>query len=430
MKKTISSILAAGMLFSGIASQTVSADVKHVGNSTKKPPISKPVSKEKEIAFFVNGKKLNTKYKPVMKNNRVLVPLQPTANSLSANLKWDNKTKKTAVKSKEKKIEVTNGQKAFFVNGKKKTMDVPVQTINGKVYVPLQVFSEGMGAKVKWDAKSNAVSINFQEKAKKNKNIKLFLDEFSDYGKYRLVMKDNRLLVPINLLPNHLGGNAKWDNKTKKIIYTNNEKKIEVTNGQKAFFVNDKKIPLDVPIQMINGKVYVPVKVISEGMGANVKWDAKSNTATINFRELVKNTYYYVDGKGKLGTPITYQQYNARMEQGIALGKELVSIGGVKNLTNGEITYDIERIGNYTLKGQKIKINLLVNGVTDAQGKGFSDGLYSIRINNHYKEGDERMFYMADQGVLEGFNSLSEVLDYSAIDALEKLGYVDKIEQN
>ncbi|MCU7667794.1 copper amine oxidase N-terminal domain-containing protein [Bacillus thuringiensis] len=428
MKKTISSIVAAGVMFSGIATQTVNADVKNVGNNSKKAPITKPVHKEKEILVIINGTKLYTKHKPVMKNNRVLVPLQPIANSFSANQKWDNKTKKTTVTYQGKKIGITNGQKAFFVNGKKKSLDVPVQTIDGKVYVPLKVISEGLGGKVNWDAKSSAVSIKFQKKVKENKRIELIMDEFRYSIEYNIVMKDNRILVPIKPVADHLGGELQWDNKTKKTTFIRKDKKIEVTNGKKEFFANGKKKSLDVPVQIIKGNVYVPLKVISEGIGGKVKWDAKSNTARINFRELVKENYYYVDGKGKVGTPITLQQYKARMEQGIAQGKELVSTFGVKNLIDGTISYDIDRKGIYTFKGQKIEINLIVNGVTDTQGKGFSEGMYDLRARKIYNTESERMFYIADQGVLEGFNSLSEALDYSAIDAFEKMGYT--IDQN
>lgn len=37
--------------------------------------------------------------------------------------------------------------------------------------------------------------------------------------------------------------------------------------------------------------------------------------------------------------------------------------------------------------------------------------------------------YISDRGELKGFNSYEEVLDYSAIDALEDFGYVDKVEE-
>ncbi|MCU7667795.1 copper amine oxidase N-terminal domain-containing protein [Bacillus thuringiensis] len=308
MKKIISGIVATGILFSGIATQTVSADVKHVDNSSKKAPISKPVSKVKEILFIIDGKLAKTKYKPVLKNNRILVPIQPIADSSGGNLKWDSKTKKTTITYKEKKIEVTNGQKAFFVNGKKKSLDVPIQIINGKVYVPLKIISEGIGGKLFWDAKSSVVSIQFQER--------------------------------------------------------------------------------------------------------------------------VKATYYYVDGKGKAGTPITFQQYDTRLNQGIALGKELVFTSGVKNLADGTINYTIGRKGNYMIKGKKSHVYLEINGVTDKEGKGFLNGKYFLRFENDDNNENEHDFYAAESGKLEGFDFYSEALDYAAIDALEKFGYIDTVEQN
>ncbi|MCU7667793.1 copper amine oxidase N-terminal domain-containing protein [Bacillus thuringiensis] len=421
MKKAISSIVAAGVMFSGIATQTVSADVKNVGNNSTKAPISKPVSKEKDISVIINGKKLNTQYKPVMKNNRVLVPIQPIANNLWAELKWDYKTKKTTVTYREKKIEVTNGKKEGFLNGKKTPLDVPIQMINGKVYVPLKVISEGLGGKVNWDAKSSAVSINFQ------KDIILSMDRMLYSTSYNLVMIDNRILIPIKPIADHLGGALTWDDKTKKTTFTHKGKKIEVTNGKKEGFVNGKKTSLDVPAQIINGSSYVPLRFVSEGLGGKVNWDTKSNTVTIKFRETVIENYYYVDGKGKVGTPITYQQYYTKLKQGVELGKELVYINGVKDLTDGTIDYEIGHTGRHMIKGQKFSVAFWSMGSSDTQGKGFFNGKYSIILGN-YNEGEHNV-YMSDRGELKEFNSYEEALDYSAISALEDFGYADKVEE-
>ncbi|GAB6447305.1 hypothetical protein bcgnr5369_14860 [Bacillus cereus] len=423
MKKAISSIVAAGVMFSGIATQTVNADVKHVDNSSKKAPISKPISKEKEILVLINGKKLNTKYKPVMKNNRVLVPIQPIANNLWANLKWDDKTKKTTVTYREKKIQVTNGKKEGLLNGKKTPLDAPIQMINGKVYVPLKVISEGLGGKVKWDAKSSSVSINF------DKDINLNINEIHYSSYYNIVMKNNRILVPIKSIADHLGGDLRWDDKTKKTTYTHKGKKVEVTNGKKEGFVNGKKIPLEVPAQIINGGSYVPLRFVSEGLGGKVNWDAKTNTVTINFRETVIENYYYVDGKGKVEKPITRDEYYNRMEQGVELGKELVYITGVKDLTDGTISYEIGHSGIHMIKGKKCMVVFWSMGSSDTQGKGFFNGKYSIMAENYNYNENKNSMYMSDRGELKGFNSYEEVLDYSAIDALEDFGYVDKVEE-
>jgi len=46
--------------------------------------------------------------------------------------------------------------------------------------------------------------------------------------------------------------------------------------------INGKQIQSDVAPQMINGRVFVPVRLVSENLGAKVDWDIKNNTVVIN----------------------------------------------------------------------------------------------------------------------------------------------------
>lgn len=45
--------------------------------------------------------------------------------------------------------------------------------------------------------------------------------------------------------------------------------------------VNNKEIKPDVPPQLIQGRVFVPVRTVAEALQAEVKWDELSNTVTI-----------------------------------------------------------------------------------------------------------------------------------------------------
>jgi len=46
--------------------------------------------------------------------------------------------------------------------------------------------------------------------------------------------------------------------------------------------INGKQIQSDVAPQMINGRVFVPVRLVSENLGANVKWDNVNNSVIID----------------------------------------------------------------------------------------------------------------------------------------------------
>ncbi len=47
-------------------------------------------------------------------------------------------------------------------------------------------------------------------------------------------------------------------------------------------YINDKPLEMDVaPIEVPPGRIMVPVRFVSEGLGAEVGWDEKTETVTI-----------------------------------------------------------------------------------------------------------------------------------------------------
>ena len=55
-------------------------------------------------------------------------------------------------------------------------------------------------------------------------------------------------------------------------------------------FISGQEINTDVPPQTINGRVMVPVRVVSEYLGSTVNWDANNNMVYIQPNNNAKNT--------------------------------------------------------------------------------------------------------------------------------------------
>lgn len=51
--------------------------------------------------------------------------------------------------------------------------------------------------------------------------------------------------------------------------------------GSKTAYVNGVPVSLDVPPQIINGRTMVPIRFVSENLGAEVNWDSNTKTVTI-----------------------------------------------------------------------------------------------------------------------------------------------------
>lgn len=56
---------------------------------------------------------------------------------------------------------------------------------------------------------------------------------------------------------------------------------MELTVGEKTAFLNDVPVSLEVPAQTVKGRTLVPLRFVSQALGANVNWDASSSTVTI-----------------------------------------------------------------------------------------------------------------------------------------------------
>jgi len=69
-----------------------------------------------------------------------------------------------------------------------------------------------------------------------------------------------------------------------------------------TIFVNGQKIETDVPPQIINGRTMVPVRFVSEALGADVEWDGMNRrvlitnekSEIIKCKEYIEKTYKFI----------------------------------------------------------------------------------------------------------------------------------------
>ena len=93
---------------------------------------------------------------------------------------------------------------------------------------------------------------------------------------------DNRTLVPLRSIFEELGATVQWDQATQTITATQGKRVIKLTVGSRHTNVNGQHVVIDVPAQVNNGRTLVPLRFVSEAMGASVTWDNKTKKATIS----------------------------------------------------------------------------------------------------------------------------------------------------
>jgi len=93
--------------------------------------------------------------------------------------------------------------------------------------------------------------------------------------------KINRTLIPIRFVVEKLGADVDWDQSQKKVTIKKNGNTIELIIGQTSAKVNGKQKSFDASAILEKDRTYVPLRFISETIGANVKWVQESRIVDI-----------------------------------------------------------------------------------------------------------------------------------------------------
>ena len=90
-----------------------------------------------------------------------------------------------------------------------------------------------------------------------------------------------RVFVPLRGVFEHLGATVDYDAHTQHIVAVRGSQTVELTIGSRQARVGDQAKLLDVPAFTINGRTMVPLRFVSESLGASVQWIDASRTILI-----------------------------------------------------------------------------------------------------------------------------------------------------
>jgi hypothetical protein len=100
------------------------------------------------------------------------------------------------------------------------------------------------------------------------------------------IVKGGTILVPLRSMFEQMGASVSYDPATKSVDVSKPGADVKVTVGKPIVTINGEDRPLDVPPEIYKGTLVVPVRVISEGMGAYVQWLPDQRTVVIRYNPL------------------------------------------------------------------------------------------------------------------------------------------------
>jgi hypothetical protein len=97
------------------------------------------------------------------------------------------------------------------------------------------------------------------------------------------LVRGNEILVPLRSMIEQMGATVSYDPASKTADVSKPGSDVKVTVGKPEVVINGEARPLDVPPEIYKGSVVVPIRVISEGMGAYVQWVPEKKVVVVRY---------------------------------------------------------------------------------------------------------------------------------------------------
>lgn len=128
---------------------------------------------------------------------------------------------------------------------------------------------------------SIAMTLNFISAAAE-REIKVTIDgKEVMFPDQKPIAENQRTLVPVRFVSEALGANVDWVQSEQKVKIEKDGQLIELVLGEKNVKAGDKTIELDVAAKAYNQRTLVPLRFISEALGCNVEWVQETYTVVI-----------------------------------------------------------------------------------------------------------------------------------------------------
>lgn len=149
MKNKVKILLSASL----IAAMTFASSVPAF--ASKDFPTTNP-----PVTVHVDGKYVSTDVKPYISNGRTYLPLRAAAETMGANVVWDQTSRTATVTKDGTVICCTVDSTVYTINGVSQYADAAPQIVEGRTMLPIRPISEALGGTLYWDGTTADASID------------------------------------------------------------------------------------------------------------------------------------------------------------------------------------------------------------------------------------------------------------------------------
>ncbi|MEW5921917.1 MAG: stalk domain-containing protein [Bacillota bacterium] len=104
-------------------------------------------------------------------------------------------------------------------------------------------------------------------------HVRVFVNKkLVNFPDIKPIISEGRTMVPVRFVSNELGASVGWDEATKTVTMRQGEKTIVLVIGDTFAHVNGRRVEFDTAAALLDGRTMVPLRFISETFGALVEW--------------------------------------------------------------------------------------------------------------------------------------------------------------
>lgn len=119
-------------------------------------------------------------------------------------------------------------------------------------------------------------------KPKNPVNVKVY-DQYIDFSSVNQwpFIENGRTMVPLRAVFEVMNCNVSWDQEKSTAIVKHEDTSISIASNSNTAYINGKAATLDVPAKLVNNRMMVPLRFISEAFNKTVVWDNENSTVLI-----------------------------------------------------------------------------------------------------------------------------------------------------
>jgi hypothetical protein len=106
-------------------------------------------------------------------------------------------------------------------------------------------------------------------------------DQRPIFYKSQITASNVQIMAPIRPIAEAIGAEVRWDRETGTAHIWDGTKQLTLRPGGTRHSLNGTDVYSHAPLRLMNGRTMVPVRFISEQMGATVNWDGPTRTVGI-----------------------------------------------------------------------------------------------------------------------------------------------------